>query len=735
MKILFFSVRIATFSSGKNNGMLINRPLRAVLFTGLFSVSLCASDAAEGITALLDDASDIATKSALNVDYMPSVVTVIDGDTFRDAGVQNIAEALAMLPGFQVQISPMGYTMVIARGLKNPNAYLSDKIKVMVDGVTIHNEVSGSSSFYMDFPMQMVEKIEVLRGPGSTMYGAGSFYATVNIITKTGEGYGMNRMLFGIGSYDYLTGGANMHLHAGDWDLAVDGYYQRNDKQIHSTQTNPWDEREGYSDEAMQDFSVGLRARNGGLTFQSRYKRSHSGNYYGFEGEFNPIPEHPGYHTNSYFFAQLAYEKQIGESKVELKAGYSHREEKVRANIDTVAGIAKKFAVVDIDMQDGFYYVEDLAEDNVEAEAIATLPELFHNDLLVGAGARHVAVTKDRFYSSVEQTILDNIDWILNHPDYDAFRFREERESAFWHDRAHTLLAGDPDRTILYAYAQDLISVSRDVDVVLGLRLDNYSDFGNQWSKRAGVVYRANDMLIFKLLYGSAFRAPTLIEAYESGHINLRAGDPDIKPESTDTYEFVTVFKPRPDTKALLTLFYSQLHDVIDLEEYPDTDPGYQNFDTRDSKGIELELFYKSARRHDFYFNATLLDTDYVIPPENGETAVEQSMPDISPIMLKAMYTYRPTTRASFSATWQYYAETTATELNWVREDGLDPTVAPTHIVDVATTYRFTPMGIMRFTVKNLFDADVRNPSYYYMSDGGVQREGTNFHLSYEQQF
>jgi iron complex outermembrane receptor protein len=706
-----------------------------LLLLGSLAVSLQAAESMEGITALLEDASEIATKSSLNVDYMPSVVTVIDADAFRDAGIQNLAEALAMLPGFQIQISPMGYTMTTVRGLKNPNAYLSDKIKIMVDGITIHNEVSGSSNFYMDFPLQLIDKIEVLRGPGSTMYGAGSFYATINIITKTGNRYDTNRLLLGAGSYEYLTGGTNLHTQAGDWDLLFDGYYQRNDKRLFSKQSSPWDQREGYSDEAMKDYSVGLLARNGGLTFQSRYKHNTSGNYYGFEGQFNPIPEDPGYHANGYFFSQLSYEKNIGEGKVELKAGYSHRELEVDANIYGVQSTASKFAVVDIDMQDGFYYREASSEDNYEAEATVTFDKFHSNDLLAGAGIRYADVTKDRFYSSVENAILENIDAILNHPNYQDFRYREERESAFWRDRADTLLKGDPSRTITYAYAQDLISITPAVDVVLGLRLDHYSDFGTQWSKRAGLIYRADEMLILKLLYGSAFRAPTLIEAYQNGHINFRAGDADIKPESTDTFEFVTIFKPRPGVKFNLNLFYSKLQNVIDLEEYPDTDPGYQNFNTRYSKGAELELFYKKNREHDFYFNATVLDTDYVIPPEEGEIPIKQSMPDISKVMLKAMYTYRPTKRASFSGVWQYYSETTATKLNWVEEDGIDPTVDPYHLFDVSMTYRFSPMSVTRFTVKNLFDADVRSPAYYYLSDGGVERDGINFHLSFEQQF
>src|SRR5512135_3730556 len=95
--------------------------------------------------SLINDVSEIATKKSLNVDYLPSVVTVIDGQTFLDAGIQNIGEALDMLPGIQMQLSPTGYTMTTVRGLKNPNAYLSDKIKILIDGVVINNEVLGSS--------------------------------------------------------------------------------------------------------------------------------------------------------------------------------------------------------------------------------------------------------------------------------------------------------------------------------------------------------------------------------------------------------------------------------------------------------------------------------------------------------------------------------------------------------------------------------------------------------------
>ena len=64
-----------------------------------------ASNSSMDMESLLNEASAIATKKSINVDYMPSVVTVIDAQTFLDAGVQNISEALDMLPCFQEQVS------------------------------------------------------------------------------------------------------------------------------------------------------------------------------------------------------------------------------------------------------------------------------------------------------------------------------------------------------------------------------------------------------------------------------------------------------------------------------------------------------------------------------------------------------------------------------------------------------------------------------------------------------
>lgn len=198
----------------------------------------------------------------------------------------------------------------------------------------------------------------------------------------------------------------------------------------------------------------------------------------------------------------------------------------------------------------------------------------------------------------------------------------------------------------------------------------------------------------------------------------------------------MAVYLPNLNHKLSLNVFYSQLSNVIDLEEFPNTNPGYQNYDDRVSKGIEFEYFYRPKVKHNLYFNATYLDTDYVIPPEDESISIEQSMPDISKIMFKAMYIYRHTKNFTLGTTWRYFSETTSTELDWIKNNaGKDPTITEHHILDETITYRFSPSSQARLTIKNLLNSDARVPSYYYRDQGGMQREGTNYFLTYIQTF
>ncbi|MDD2266537.1 TonB-dependent receptor [Sulfuricurvum sp.] len=710
---------------------------KKILLHAIVLSSLTASYASDNnaeindFKSLLENVSTLATKKSLNVDYMPSVVSIVDAQTYLDAGIQNVGEALGMLPGIQMQLSPMGYSMATVRGFKNPNAYLSDKIKILIDGVAINNEVSGSGDFYMDFPLQLVDRIEVLRGPNSTTQGSGAFYGTVNIITKLGNSKEENKIFLGTGSYSTLSAGANIYTLSNNWKLFSDGYVTRNDKSLpiegSTTKTN----------EAMRDVSIGFKAVNGDFEFLTRYKRSVYGNFYGFEEDPKLIWLSPNEHINSYFFSQASYKANVNEVGIETKVNFSQRELNEGSFIAEKAVTASRFAAVGVtNMQEGFYFTEKLREQNFEAETIFTLPKINSNEIIAGVGARYVRIPQDDYYNSVENAITQNLSTILSSTNYNSFRYRASREPAFWANPTTNFIRANQTRTIGYGYIQDLISLTPKVDVILGARVDDYSDIGTKLSQRAAVVYRADDKTIFKLLYGSAFRAPTFTEAYANGHINYRAGTENIKPEETDTYEAVALYTPDFNNKFSLDFFYSNLKNVIDLEEFSNTIPGYQNYNDRRSKGIEFEYSFQSKPNHNFYFNASYIETGYTVPPENDyPVSVNQSMPDISKVMLKAMYVYRPIDSLSFGTTWQYYSQTTQSQLGWIVEDGVDTTVHQQHIVDETLTYKFSASSEMRATVKNIFNEDIRQPSYYYNTDGGIKREGRNYLFSYVQRF
>ena len=677
------------------------------------------ADELSNFESLLNDVSDIATKKSINVDYLPSVVSVTNAQTFIDIGIQNVGEALDMLPGIQMQIGFLGQSITNVRGLKNPRSMISDKIKILIDGVSINNEAAATSGFYMDFPMHLVEKIEVLRGPASTVYGAGAFYGAVNIITKLGNMRDNNQFYAGIGSFEYATTGANLNTTFNDWKIFTDAYYAKNDKSItHNGQT---------TDEAMDNsFSVGLKLINGDFEFLTRYKSSHYGNFYAYKDGITPNNDKG--REESYFFSELSYKTYIDDFKLESRINYSNRVSDISAYFSTdTENIAAAFGVVNVDMQDAFYVRDYQKEDNIEAEAILSIPEVLANSITIGFGARKAKLNTNYFYNSVENAIANNIDAIQSHPNYEYFPFRDTKQAVYWDNPINTELFDKTSRTIKYVYVQDLISVNPDVDIIVGARVDNYSDTGTNFSSRAGLVYRASDKVIYKLLYGSAFRAPSFYEAYTGGHIYYRHGVDTLVPEETVTYESSLTYLPNFNNKLSINAYYSQLSNVIDVDISSNTYIGYQNMKNRVNKGFELEYSFRTKKSHNLYINATYTDAEYTTATVEK---IDQDMPDLSKIMLKASYIYHPSSNLSFGTAFRYFSRTIQN-----KSKSNDTTVNKQYIIDETISYKLSGSSNIILSVKNIFNEDYKLPNYYHEVKGGSLREGRNFFLSYTQKF
>ena len=133
------------------------------------------------LRAMLAEETAVATKTRVNSDFVPGIVTVLHGDELEALGFETAWEALSLVPGMIPVRDPDGNPSEIVRGLIFPF-----NIKVLIDGVPLSRESAGIQGIALLVPIQQVERIEVIRGPGSVIYGDQAFLGFVNIVTRRG---------------------------------------------------------------------------------------------------------------------------------------------------------------------------------------------------------------------------------------------------------------------------------------------------------------------------------------------------------------------------------------------------------------------------------------------------------------------------------------------------------------------------------------------------------------------
>ncbi len=145
------------------------------------------SQKADDLTDLnLDDLSKMqvttASKKAQSLNAVAAAIFVVTAEDIKRTGAKNVPEALRMVPG--VQVSRLG-GQTYAVSVRGFNSYNSNKLLVLVDGRTIYSPyISGTYWEVTDMLMENIERIEVIRGPGGSLWGANAVDGIINIITK-----------------------------------------------------------------------------------------------------------------------------------------------------------------------------------------------------------------------------------------------------------------------------------------------------------------------------------------------------------------------------------------------------------------------------------------------------------------------------------------------------------------------------------------------------------------------
>jgi len=331
----------------------------------------------------------------------------------------------------------------------------------MVDGVSINNSYRGSIYHYLDFPIEMVERIEVIRGAGSVLYGSGAISGVVNVITKSSNKDNENSVFVSGGEYDNYKGGAIVSTNIGELNFSLDAYYQKDDKMIDSI------------DRHLRDYSVGINISDENFAFLARIKKDDMGNAYGLFGVADKDKNNKNNKNNSYF-TELSYKDDLSKNnKFNISVGYNRYEQYVDVQHPSIP-------LIKTDFEERSYY----SEINIVSKSLKD------NELLFGVRYEDANTLKSKWSAG---------------PPYIS-------DPSF-------------SRDITSVYLNDKYSLSSDFDLSAGLRYDYYSDTGDAYSPTLGLVYRLNDRVRLKSLYSHSYRAPSWIELTSNSSLDAESSD------------------------------------------------------------------------------------------------------------------------------------------------------------------------------------------------------------------
>jgi len=129
----------------------------------------------------------IATGSRLPITRAPAIATVITATDIERIGARDLDEVLETVPGLHVSVSPAAYAPVYTiRGIRQ--TLVNPQVLMLVNGIATKTAFSGDRGIvWGGFPIENIERIEAIRGPGSALYGADAFSGVINIITKSAQ--------------------------------------------------------------------------------------------------------------------------------------------------------------------------------------------------------------------------------------------------------------------------------------------------------------------------------------------------------------------------------------------------------------------------------------------------------------------------------------------------------------------------------------------------------------------
>ncbi len=496
-----------------------------------------AQSSTQDESLLFQDLSRVTGASRYDQDTREaqSSISIITADEIRRYGYRTVAEALAHVRGFVVN-DDRNYSYVGVRGFAVPGDYNS-RILLLMDGHRINESVFGSAPIGSDglIDMRVVERIEVVRGPGSSLYGTSAMFAVVNIVTRQPRWVRGLEVTASDASYGThrgtITAGGRL---AGGVELMVSAAAFRSDGQN------------------LAFPGLGTAVAADGERYDRQFAKLTAGDWTLQAGRSWRLKQIP---TGS-------FQTTFNDPRARTTDAYSSAFLRYRHGFSSLSSVDATFSYDAYTYHGRYPYATGLTTDYGLARSWSMEAQYVR---LVRGSHRVVLGTAAQFNTKQDQG-GDNVD-------SGTVIFRSHRAS-----------------TVGALFAQDEWRLNSALQTTVGLRYDHYDTFGGTLNPRLAVVYDVPRAGTFKLLYGRAFRAPNVYEMdYQDGGRSSKAST-GLQPERMESYEAVFEGRPVNRLRFTATAFVLNLSALITQVLDPtDSLLVYRNLGRARSQGVELE--------------------------------------------------------------------------------------------------------------------------------------------------
>ncbi|PPD04899.1 MAG: TonB-dependent receptor [Methylobacter sp.] len=651
----------------------------------------------------------LATGTPRTVAKSAAAITVITADQIKDMGARQLSEVLETVPGFHNSVQQNTYDASYSvRGIRNE---INAELLFLLDGTRLNLPYRGGLATGIQIPVEAIQRLEIIRGPGSALYGADAFAGVINIVTKKADDIDGTRLGVWAGEFDSQSGWAQQSGEVAGWEVGASVQFVNSG--IDSSRIIERDRQ------TPIDRALGTSVSRAPGVVQSQYKtinsflnlqRKHwyvgfsavSGFDAGTNAGVNAVLDPIGLGGGNQYLADVRYSTEDLLKDWELKAHLSYLYSSLEASFQgfpngAVLPISRTGDVTSGSNAVALVAFPDGA--NTTLGRVEQIPTLELSSLYRGFD-KHLL--QFGFSYRYEQTRVSNASnfgrGAIDASTLAALPAVNVRDGTLTNFTDTEFAYLPPSqRSIGSVFFQDEWQINQKLQLVAGARYDRYSDFGGTFNPRAALIWELDPKLTGKILYGRAFRAPTFLEQANQNNPVL-LGNPNLQPEIINTFELAFDYHPLSTLRTGLNFYYYELNDGIQIVRIPGTQTAtFANSASQNGYGTEFEWDWQASEKWNLRGNYAWQNA------RNSNTQQRVTGVPEHHVYAAALWKFLPQ--------WQLQAQ-----LNWVGSR-LNPVATNAPLADYKTVdltlTRKKLLNTVDITgsVRNVFDADIREPS------------------------